>query len=545
MLFKDCSHLHILTCRYIHFVHIAPAFGLCKCAKRPIYKSSLVAIINRIMLKHRARAVFLIIFAVLVGYWVYTSEQADSGRHFRLGLDLSGGTHLVYKADVSKISPTDISDSMASLRDVVERRVNIFGVSEAIVQTEEAVALSNEDAAYRLIIELPGVTDVDEAIKAIGATPRLEFRLAKADDVNSFDSSNATTSLEDDVGFLGLFKETGLTGSMVSRSTLDFDNTTNEPVVSLAFNSDGRDLLAEVTKDNIGDYLGIFLDDTLISYPVLRDAILDGRAQISGSFTVDAAKSLVRDLNYGALPIPITNIQTQTIGPSLGQVAISGGIKAGIVSFIIIAAFLVFWYRLPGLVATLALVGYVILNLAIFKIGVSPAVIILCAILLFLAMKFHWGFGFAAMGVYVLMAFIPEALSPVTLTATGIAAFILSIGMAVDANILIFERMKEELADGRDVPTAMQEGFNRAWLSIRDSNASSIITGVILYSFGSTSIITGFALVFIIGVLVSMFTAITASRVFLYAIAPAKTSKLSMFLVGSGFTKPKVKTTNS
>lgn len=488
------------------------------------------------MLKHRARAFFLVIFAVLIGYWVYTSEQSGNNVHrFRLGLDLSGGTHLVYKADVSKISPADVSDSMSSLRDVVERRVNIFGVSEAVVQTEEAVSFSNEEAAYRIIIELPGVTNVDEAVKAIGATPRLEFRLAKANDVQTFDTSNATSSLEDNQKFLALFKETGLTGSMVSRSNLDFNQTTQEPVVSLAFNSDGRDLLASVTKDHIGDYLGIFLDGKLISYPVLRDSILDGRAQISGSFTVDTAKSLVRDLNYGALPIPITLISSQTIGPSLGQVAVNGGIKAGIVSFIIIAIFLVFWYRLPGLVATIALAAYVILNLAIFKIGVSPAVIILIAILIFLAVKFNWIFGFIAVGIYVWMAFIPGALSPVTLTATGIAAFILSIGMAVDANILIFERMKEELNAGHELSDSMHEGFARAWLSIRDSNASSIITGTILYIFGSTSIITGFALVFIIGVLISMFTAITMSRLFLYAIAPGRTTKLSRFLISNGF----------
>jgi len=486
------------------------------------------------MLKNRARAVFLIIFAVLIGYWVYVSN-IEGTRPFHLGLDLSGGTHLVYQADVSKISPTDISDSMSSLRDVVERRVNLFGVSEPLVQTEEAVSLSSADAAYRLIIELPGVTNIDDAVKAIGATPRLEFRLAKANDIQTFNASSTTSTLEENGAFMSLFKETGITGSMVSRSTLEFNPTTKEPVVSLAFNSEGRDLFGSVTKDNIGDFLGIFLDGKLISYPVLRDAILDGRAQISGSFTIDAAKSLVRDLNYGALPIPISLISSQTIGPSLGQVAVQGGIKAGIISFVIIALFLIFWYRLPGLVAVLSLAVYIILNLAIFKIGVSPAVIILCAICIFLAMKFHWIFGLVAVGLYALMTFIPDALSPVTLTSTGIAAFILSIGMAVDANILIFERMKEELIRGSEISDAMHKGFARAWLSIRDSNASSIITGTILYVFGSTSVITGFALVFIIGVLVSMFTAITASRLFLYSIAPAKTTKLSKFLISNGF----------
>ena len=193
------------------------------------------------------------------------------------------------------------------------------------------------------------------------------------------------------------------------------------------------------------------------------------------------------------MPIPISLISTQTIGPSLGQAAVDGGIRAGIIAFIIIAIFLVIWYRLPGLVAVVALGVYTIIMLALFK------------------------------------------LIPVTLTAAGIAGFILSIGMAVDANILIFERMKEELNRGRGVWDSMHEGFARAWLSIRDSNISSIITGVILYYFGSTSVVTGFALVFVIGVVVSMFTAITASRLFLYAIAPKNTTKFSTFLISNGF----------
>ncbi|HEY4494596.1 MAG TPA: SecD/SecF family protein translocase subunit, partial [Candidatus Paceibacterota bacterium] len=200
-----------------------------------------------------------------------------------------------------------------------------------------------------------------------------------------------------------------------------------------------------------------------------------------------------------ALPVPIELISTQTIGASLGQSAVNGGIKAGIISFIIIAVFLLIWYRLPGLVAVISLGVYSVIMLALFK------------------------------------------LIPVTLTAAGIAGFILSIGMAVDANILIFERMKEELKRGKGIWDAMHEGFARAWLSIRDSNISSIITGAILYYFGSTSVVTGFALVFVVGVLVSMFTAITASRIFLYAVAPKDTNRIGKFLVSNGFTKLKNK----
>ncbi len=451
------------------------------------------------MLKHRAKAVMLLILAAAIGYFVYSSEVSGGSKKFRLGLDLSGGTHLVYQADISKLATTDIADSMSSLRDVVERRVNIFGVSEALVQTEQGAALSSKESAYKLIVELPGVTDVDEAVRSIGATPSLEFRLVTADAMNEFQkqSVNFSSTSVQQLEYIKLFKETGLTGRMVARANLEFNTTTNQPVIGLNFTSEGRDLFAKITKDNIGNYLGIFLDGAPISVPVIRDQISDGKGQISGSFGIDEAKKLVRDLNYGALPVPITLISTQTIGPSLGAEAVNGGIKAGIVAFIIIAIFLIIWYRLPGVIAVIALGVYTALMLALFK------------------------------------------LIPVTLTAAGIAGFILSIGMAVDANILIFERMKEELARGRGIWDAMHEGFARAWLSIRDSNISSIITGLILYYFGSTAVITGFALVFLVGVIVSMFTAITASRLFLYAAAPSRTTKLSTFLISNGFTRLK------
>ena len=453
------------------------------------------------MFKHRAKAVYLLIIAIIIGYGSYATQFPDNwlGFHpFRLGLDLSGGSHLVYRADVSKLAPGDISTSMNALRDVVERRVNVFGVSEPLVQTQENAALSDKENAYRLIVELPGVTDVQEASRSIGATPILEFKLVTAAQMKSFEASSTqatfgTTTAEQTAAYLNLFQPTGLTGSMVARAVLQFNSTTNQPAVGLNFTNEGRDLFAKITKEHIGDYIGIFLDGKPISVPVVRDAILDGKAEISGSFTPDEASKLVRDLNYGALPVHITLISTQTIGPSLGTAAVNGGIRAGIIAFILISIFLMVWYRLPGIIAVIALGIYTVLMLALFK------------------------------------------LIPVTLTAAGIAGFIITIGMAVDANILIFERMNEELHRGRGIWDAMHEGFARAWTSIRDSNISSIITGVILYYFGSSSVVTGFALVFIIGVLVSMFTAITASRLFLYAVAPQKQTKLSLFLISNGF----------
>lgn len=448
------------------------------------------------ILKTRIIAGFLLIIALGIGLFTYYSEIPGKALYkpFKLGLDLNGGTHLVYRADVSKVAAGDVDDSMNALRDIIERRVNIFGVSEPLVQIESNSFLSSKEAEQKLIVELPGVTDVDEAIKSIGQTPFLDFRILSSEDVQAIEDLNLSDEAKN-VEMLKRLKDTGLTGRMLEKAQLMFNQTTNEPTVSLNFNNEGRQLFAQITKENTGDVLGIFLDGLPISLPVIREEIRDGKAQISGSFDVKSAQALVRNLNYGALPVPIELISTQTVGASLGASAVNGGIRAGVISFILIAIFLIVWYRLPGLVSVFALGVYTVIMLALFK------------------------------------------LIPVTLTAAGIAAFILSLGMAVDANILIFERMKEELRRGRGISEAMHEGFARAWLSIRDSNISSIITGAILYYFGSTSVVTGFALVFVIGVLVSMFTAITASRLFLYAVAPKNTTRLSKFLVSNGFTR--------
>ncbi|MFZ2621386.1 MAG: protein translocase subunit SecD [Minisyncoccia bacterium] len=453
------------------------------------------------MLKHRMLSLFLILIFVGIGFFVYRSDRVSVESHpglakyaFKLGLDLNGGTELTYRADVSKIKGGDVSSAMASLRDVIEKRVNLFGVSEPVVQVENPGLVSG-GVEHRLLVGLPGVTNIEEAVRLIGKTPKLEFMLVRPEAQKLTQDELKTKSPAE------IFLPTGLDGQYLNNAQLQFTNSgsgqiSGQAIVAITFNSDGRDLFAKITREHKGEILAIFLDGSVISSPVIRDEIVDGKAIISGGFTPDQAKSLVRDLNYGALPVPVELVSTQTIGASLGADAKTSGVKAGVIGFGLIIAFLILWYRLPGVIASLSLAIYVILSLAVFKV------------------------------------------IPVTFTAAGIAGFILSIGMAVDANILIFERMKEELKRGKEVHDALHEGFGRAWLSIRDSNISSIITAIILFWLG-TSAIKGFALTLGLGVLISMFTAITVSRTFLFAIAPRKhdgvQSKLSKFLFSNGF----------
>lgn len=422
----------------------------------------------------------LLIAGLAIGYFdalhIFKPESIFS-LPFKLGLDLKGGAHLVYKADVSGIPAGEVSDAMSGLRDVIERRVNFFGVAEPLVQIEQKGTLKTaEHREQRLIVELPGVTDINQAIQMIGETPFLEFRL-----------ENPNIEIKDDTLFNEAFLPTGLDGRYLKKAILEFNQTTMEPYVSIEFNDEGGNLFAQITKDNVGKRLAIFLDGAPISVPNIKEEIPNGKAQITGQFTPQEAKTLVQRLNSGALPVPISLISQQSIGPTLGERVLNKNIMAGIYGIILVALFLVFWYRLPGLMAVLALCVYTVLILAIFK------------------------------------------LIPVTLTAAGIAGFILSVGMAVDANILIFERMKEERRSGKALSAAITEGFSRAWLSIRDSNVSSLISAAILYWMG-TSMVKGFALTLFIGVIVSMFSAIIISRTLLLALGMKGESRLSKFL---------------
>lgn len=409
---------------------------------------------------------------------------------FRLGLDLSGGSHLVYKADLSSIGDADKDDLMESLRNVIERRVNLFGVSEPVVQVQSSSFFSGGEE--RLIVDLPGVTDVEEATKMIGETPLLEFKVEAPEGTPQKATVDENGQVVLDLS--SQFVSTELTGRYLKRASLTFNPNTREPMVSLEFDETGKNLFAQITKTNVGKIVAIYLDGQIISAPVVREEITAGEAVISGSMNPTEAKELVGRLNSGSLPVPISLVSKQTIGASLGSEAVASGIKAAIIGFILVALFLILWYRLPGLVSVLALCMFVFIVLAIFK------------------------------------------LIPVTLTAAGIAGFIISMGLAVDANVLIFERIKEEMRSGKNIKDAVRLGFDRAWLSIRDSNTSSIITAILLFWFGTT-LIKGFALTLGIGVTVSLFSAITLTRIFLVLLSNLPENKITQFLFKSGITK--------
>lgn len=459
------------------------------------------------MWKKRLLAILILAVTAGMGYFVYWSEVSGR-RPFKLGLDLSGGTYLLYKVDVSKLSPTQIPEVMASLPKFIERRISqketagALGVLEANIHTQ-TTSLAGDEKEYRVGIELPGVTDVKKAEEIIGKAPFLEFEIENPD----YKKQDAQTPITIDAssikdGKLDLsaamanlvpFKPTGLTGQYLSSATLQFDEN-NQPTVGLKFNEEGAKMFEKITGENVGKRIAIFLDGEMIQSPVVNQKISGGQAVISGSFTPIEARNLVNNLNHGALPVPITPISTDVIGPTLGVEAVHAGLMAGLIGLLAISVLLIIWYRIPGFLATITLGIYGIGMLVLFK------------------------------------------LIPVTLTSAGIAGFIISLGMAVDANILIFERMREEMHSGKSIPEAIRDGFDRAWNAIRDGNVSSIISAVALFALGTT-MIKGFAMTFGIGVIISMLAVVIVTRTFLYATAGKGTGRIMRFLFSSGFSK--------
>jgi preprotein translocase subunit SecD len=466
------------------------------------------------------RASIVAAIIIGIGAFVYTNATKENASHpFKLGLDLAGGSHLVYEADVTKLDPAEVPQLMSVLRDVIERRVNAFGVSEPVVQVETSSFVS-EQKSQRLVIELPGVTDVSQAIKEIGETPLLEFklldpeRLAQQETLASLrsltENSTGTAAIGnvkingeaiDEAAIGDPYVDTGLTGRYLETAALEFSGgqtgqLANEPMVTVTFNDEGAKLFADITRDNVGRQLGIFLDGELLSAPVINEAITGGTALISGDFTADEAKELAENLSFGALPMPISLASTQTIDATLGAGVIHQSILAGVFGFALISFFMVVWYRVPGVVASFALASYILISLLIFM------------------------------------------LIPVTLTAAGLAGLVLSLGIAVDANVLVFERVKEEFRSGKRSREAIEIGFGRAWLAIRDSNITGLISAMILFWFG-TAMIKGFALVLAAGIVVSMLSAITITRTMLMILPDVKRDDKGIwpYLLGTGLTK--------
>lgn len=385
---------------------------------------------------------------------------------FRRGLDLEGGTSITLKANMSSIPVSQRNSALESAKTVIERRVNFFGVSEPVVQTAKV----NED--YRIIVELPGVSDVEQAVRLIGTTAQLTFW---EDSPQSSGSAKIATSSAFPIGMTSIFqnpKKTNLTGSDLQATSVTFDTGTGNPQVQLVFTKDGSDKFADITKRNVNKIVAMALDNVVIQAPRVNQAILTGNAVITGSFTTDQAKAVSVQLNAGALPVSLSILQQHTVGPTLGASSLQKSLFAGLLGFIVIVIFMSVLYGRLGILASFALLLYSFFVLDLFK------------------------------------------LIPITLTLAGIAGFILSIGMAVDANILIFERMREEQRRGKTKDVAIELGFSRAWTSIRDSNISSLLTSGILYYFG-TGIVRGFAITLALGVLVSMFSAIVVTRTFL------------------------------
>lgn len=386
------------------------------------------------------------------------SLQIQKDFPFVEGLDLQGGTSITLQADMKGIPASQQADALSAAQSVIERRVNLTGVKEPVIQTEQV------NGTYRIVVELPGVT-ANEATQLVGTTAQLTFwELA---------TSSAQLIPNVPINLYGnAVRQTNLTGKDLSTANATFDPNSGAPEVQLVFTGEGAKKFADITTRNVGKQVAMVLDGVVLEAPNVSTPILTGNAVITGNFTTATATQLANQLHGGALPIPLHVLSEQSVGATLGTGSLEKSLFAGLLGFLVIVIFMISLYGRRGIIASMALVLYTLFTLAVFKI------------------------------------------IPVTLTLAGIAGFILSIGMAVDANILIFERMKEELRDGKKIALATELGFNRAWSSIRDSNVSTLITSGILYYFG-TGIVRGFAFTLAIGVAVSMFSAIVVTRTFL------------------------------
>ncbi len=446
----------------------------------------------------------IILLAIFAGWLALSNPTIRIGDFVRevkvhLGLDLQGGLRVLLQANVPPGASVD-RDQMQVARSIIDKRVNALGVVEPLIQLQ---------GANRIVVELPGIQDPDEAIKVFGGTGLLEFvdagstpltegqeivttgpsaanscspTFAQAAPTPTPTISPSSTVTSTNPITSTVVYTTVMTGDCLQTATVSFDPTTNQPNIAFSLRSSGVQIFGDYTTNNVGKYLAIVLDKRVISSPVVNSPITGGDGVIQGKFTVAEANNLAVQLKFGSLPIPLRIETTTAIGPTLGQDSVNRSIVAGAIGVAIVALFMILYYRLPGVLAVIALTIYGFIVFAIYKVG------------------------------------IPGLFPFVTLTLPGIAGFVLSLGVAVDGNILIFERMKEELREGRSLPLAIEAGFDRAWPSIRDSNISTLITSVILLWFGSNfgaSIVAGFAITLMIGVLVGLFTSVFVTRTFL------------------------------
>lgn len=379
----------------------------------------------------------------------------------KLGLDLKGGSHLVFETDTSKVKSGDLQDALLSARDIIEKRINFFGISEPVVQTLKSGNI------YRISVDLPGIEDVSQAVGLIGQTAQLRFMEEAQMDVKIA----TTTPLLN-----RLTKYTGLGGNDIKKASVTFDNQNGQPQVALQFTTNGAKLFGEVTGRNVGKPVGIFLDYFPLSAPTVQQKITEGNAVITGNFTVDQAKQLAISINSGALPLPIKLVEQRNIGPTLGALEVKKSLIAGFFGLLMVLAFMILYYGKLGLIASLALIIYGLISFALFR-----------AI-------------------------------PVVLTLPGIAGFILSIGMAVDSNILIFERIKEEMRKGKNFDISVRLGFGRAIDAIKDANITTLTVAFILFNpmnwefLPQFGMVRGFALTLAIGVGTSLFTGVVITR---------------------------------
>ncbi len=418
-------------------------------------------------MKHvRLKFALILLLAALAGFLAYPKESqllqkigiknADLG--VKQGLDLRGGAQLSFKADLSKVPREEQGNALNSLIQVIQRRANFAGTSEINVQRQ---------GGDRVLVQLPGINDPKEAIDRIGKTANLQFLV-----------QNSPQEVP---------QSAGLSGKDVDQASADFNPQTGQPVVRLDLKAGEAtkkfgDLTTRISQT--GGFLTIQLDEQVLFGPATAQPITDGRAELSGNFKIQEAREISDLVNSGALPVPVQLVEQRTIGPSLGAESVRASIAAAVIGLGFVALFMLLYYRFAGLLAVSALVIYTALSIALYKLS----------------------------------NFLPGY--TIVLTLAGIAGFILSIGMAVDANILIFERMKEELRAGRSYLASVETAFERAWPSIRDSNASTLLTCLILYlSSAATPIIRGFAVTLALGVLLSMFTAVVVTRTFLRLLA--------------------------